>query len=112
MSLKSLIKGIKNIGLGVSDGVNCKPKLNYESLMVCFFNIRYKSAFYFKENSVHEKCKDFSFVELAFLFRSAVISLACADEMPRCTCTIAAWLLRQMLCVVGQGMVAADNCGR
>ena len=60
----------------------------------------------------NEKCKDFSFVELVFLFRFAVISLACADEMPRCTCTITAWLLRQMLCVAGQGMVAADNCGR
>lgn len=59
-----------------------------------------------------KKCKDFSFVELAFLLRFAVISLACADEMPRCTCTITAWLLRQMLCVAGQGMVAADNCGR
>lgn len=112
MPIKSLIKGIKTIGLGVSDGVNCKSKLNPEGLIVCFFNIRYKSVFYFKENSVHEKCKDFSFVELAFLFRFAVISLACADEMPRCTCTIAAWLLRQMQCVAGQGMVAADNCGR
>ena len=112
MPLKSLIKGIKTIGLGVSDGVNCKSKLNPEGLNVCLFNIRYKSAFYFKENSVHKKCKDFSFVELAFLLRFAVISLACADEMPRCTCTITAWLLRQMLCVAGQGMVAADNCGR
>lgn len=111
MSLKSLIKGIKTIGLGVSDGVNCKSKLNTEGLIVCFFNIRYKSVFYFKENSVHEKCKDFSFVELAFLLRFVVTSLAYADEMPRCTCTIAAWLLRQMLCVAGQGMVAADNCG-
>ena len=112
MSLKSLIKGIKTIGLGVSDSANCKLKLNPEGLTVCFFNIRYKSVFYFKENSVHEKCKDFSIAELAFLLRFAVISLACADEMPRCTCTIAAWLLRQMLCVAGQGMVAADNCGR
>lgn len=112
MPLKSLIMGIKTIGFGVSDGVNCKSKLNPEGLIVCFFNIRYKSVFYFKENSVHEKCKDFSFVELAFLLRFAVISLACADEMPRCTCTIAAWLLRQMLCVAGQGMVAADNYGR
>ena len=112
MPLKSLIKGIKTIGLGVSDSANCKSKLNPEGLNVCFFNIRYKSVFYFKENSVHEKCKDFSFVKLAFLLRFAVISLACADEMPRCTCTIAAWLLRQMLCVAGQGMVAADNCGR
>lgn len=56
--------------------------------------------------------KTFSFVELSFLLRFVVISLACADEMPRCTCTIAAWLLRQMLCVAGQGMVAADNCSR
>lgn len=104
--------GIKTIGLGVSDGVNCKSKLNIEGLIVCFFNIRYKSAFYFKENSVHKKCKDFFFVELAFLLRFVVTSLACADEMPRCTCTIAAWLLRQMQCVAGQGMVAADNCGR
>lgn len=112
MSLKSLIKGIKTIGLGVSDGVNCKSKLNPESLIGSFFNIRYKSVFYFKENSVHEKCKDFSSVELAFLLRFVVTSLACADEMPRCTCTIAAWLLRQMLCVAGQGMVAADNYGR
>lgn len=104
--------GIKTIGLGVSDGVNCKPKLNSESLIGSFFNIRYKSVFYFKENSVHEKCKDFSSVELAFLLRFVVTSLACADEMPRCTCTIAAWLLRQMQCVAGQGMVAADNCGR
>lgn len=112
MPLKSLIKGIKTIGFEVSDGADCKSKLNPESLIVCFFNIRYKSVFYFKENSVHEKCKDFSFVELAFLFRFAVISLACADEMPRYTCTIAAWLLRQMLCVAGQGMVVADNCGR
>lgn len=112
MPLKSLIKGIKTIGFGVSDGVDCKLKLNPKDLTVCFFNIRYKSVFYFKENSVHEKCKDFSFVELAFLLRFAVISLACADEKPRYTCTIAAWLLRQMLCVAGQGMVAADNCGR
>lgn len=104
--------GIKTIGLGVSDGVNCKLKLNPESLIGSFFNIRYKSVFYFKENSVHEKCKDFSFVELAFLLRFAVISLACADEQPRCTCTIAAWLLWQMQCVAGQGMVAADNYGR
>ena len=104
--------GIKTIGLGVSDGVNCKSKLNPESLISSFFNIRYKSVFYFKENSVHEKCKDFSSVELAFLLRFVVTSLACADEMPRCTCTIAAWLLRQMQCVAGQGMVAADNCGR
>ena len=104
--------GIKTIGLGVSDGADCKLKLNPEELMVCFFNIRYKSVFCSKENSVHEKCKDFSFVELVFLLRFVVISLACADEMPRCTCTIAAWLLRQMLCVAGQGMVAADNCGR
>ena len=112
MSLKSLIKGIKTIGFEVSDGVNCKSKLNPEGLMVCSFNIRYKSVFYFKENSVHEKCKDFSFVKLAFLLRFAVISLACADEMPRCTCTIAAWLLWQMQCVAGQGMVVADNYGR
>lgn len=104
--------GIKTIGLGVSDGVNCKSKLNPESLIGSFFNIRYKSVFYFKENSVHEKCKDFSSVELAFLLRFVVTSLACADEMPRCTCTIAAWLLRQMLCVAGQGMDAADNCDR
>lgn len=90
MSLKSLIKGIKTIGFEVSDGVNCKSKLNPEDLIVCFFNIRYKSVFYFKENSVHEKCKDFSIAELAFLFRFVVISLACADEMPRCTRTIAA----------------------
>lgn len=112
MPLKSLIMGIKTIGLGVSDGVNCKLKLNPEDLTVCFFNIRYKSVSYFKENSVHERCKDFSFVELEFLLRFAVIRLACADEMPRYTCTIAAWLLRQMQCVAGQGMVAADNCGR
>lgn len=112
MPLKSLIKGIKTIGFGVSDGANCKLKLNPKDLTVCFFNIRYKSVFYFKENSVHEKCKDFSFVELAFLLRFAVTCLACADEIPRCTCTIAAWLLRQMLCVAGQGMVAADNYGR
>lgn len=112
MPLKSLIMVIKTIGLGVSDGVNCKLKLNPEDLTVCFFNIRYKSVSYFKENSVHERCKDFSFVELEFLLRFAVISLACADEMPRYTCTIAAWLLRQMQCVAGQGMVAADNCGR
>ena len=112
MPLKSLIKGIKTIGFEVSDGVNCKLKLNPKDLTVCFFNIRYKSVFYFKENSVHEKCKDFSFVELAFLLRFAVTCLTCADEKPRCTCTIAAWLLRQMLCVAGQGMVAADNCGR
>ena len=112
MSLKSLIKGIKTIGLGVSDSANCKSKLNPESLIGSFFNIRYKSVFYFKENSVHEKCKDFSSVELAFLLRFVVTSLACADEMPRCTCTIAAWLLRQMQCVAGQGMVAADNYGR
>lgn len=104
--------GIKTIGFGVSDGVNCKLKLNPESLIGSFFNIRYKSVFYFKENSVHEKCKDFSSVELAFLLRFVVTSLACADEMPRCTCTIAAWLLRQMQCVAGQGMVAADNCSR
>lgn len=112
MPLKSLIKGIKTIGFEVSDGVNFKLKLNPKDLTVCFFNIRYKSVFYFKENSVHEKCKDFSFVELAFLLRFAVTCLTCADEKPRCTCTIAAWLLRQMLCVAGQGMVAADNCGR
>ena len=112
MPLKSLIKGIKTIGFGVSDGADCKSKLNPEGLMVCSFNIRYKSVFYFKENSVHEKCKDFSFVELAFLFRFAVTCLTCADEQPRYTCTIAAWLLRQMQCVAGQGMVAADNCGR
>lgn len=112
MPLKSLIKGIKTIGLGVSDGVNCKSKLNSESLIGSFFNIRYKSVFYFKENSVHEKCKDFSIAELAFLLRFVVTSMACADEMPRYTCTIAVWLLRQMLCVAGQGMVAADNYGR
>ena len=28
--------GIKTIGLGVSDGVNCKSKLNPESLIACF----------------------------------------------------------------------------
>ena len=90
MPLKSLIKGIKTIGLGVSDGVNCKSKLNPDGLNVCFFNIRYKSVFYFKENSVHEKCKDFSIAELAFLLRFAVTCLTCADEQPRYTCTIAA----------------------
>ena len=28
--------GIKTIGLGVSDGVNCKSKLNPEGLIACF----------------------------------------------------------------------------
>ena len=87
--------GIKTIGFGVSDGVNCKPKLNSESLMVCFFNIRYKSAFYFKENSVHKNVKTF----LSWSWRFCSVSLS------------SVWLV-QTKCPAAHAPLPHGCCGR